>query len=172
MTLIVEDGTGKVDAESYGSVAAANTYHTNRLNTGWDDFSDAEKEGALRKASQYIDITYGSRFPGYQLTSTQALLWPRVWTIYGQGGTGGYFGPTPISPVLPNQVVQATFEAALRAASADLLPDTDAPVASTTVGPLSVTYFQGDQRGKTYPLIDRIIQIVLGGGGGGTVERG
>ena len=35
MALIVEDGTGLANAESYVSVADATTYHTNYGNTAW-----------------------------------------------------------------------------------------------------------------------------------------
>lgn len=54
MALIVEDGTGLADAESYLSVADADTYHADRNNEAWQDYSTAEKEAALRKATQYI----------------------------------------------------------------------------------------------------------------------
>lgn len=171
MALVVEDGTGKADAESYGSVADADTYHAKFGNLGWADFTTEEKESSLRRATQYIDATYGRRYPGYQLNQTQALLWPRIWNSYQATPSGGVYIPLPISPALPPQVVTATYEAALRAASAELLADEDAPVASQSVGPISVTYFQGQSRRKTYPLIDRIISQVLGGGMMGTVER-
>jgi hypothetical protein len=172
MSLIVEDGTGLANAESYGSVADADTYHANFGNLGWADFTTGEKESVLRKATQYIDITYGSRFPGYVVNTTQGLLWPRVWSVWESTSDGGGFFPTPISPALPIPVIRATFEAALRAAASDLLGDLDAPVLSTTVGPISVTYAEGSSGFKTYPLIDRIIGLVLSSGAAtGMVER-
>lgn len=171
MTLIVEDGTGKADAESYGSVADADTYHSKFGNSGWADFTTDEKESSLRRAAQYIDITYGSRYPGYVVRPTQALGWPRVWSVYGYGNSG-VFVLTPISPLVPPQVIHAGFEAALRAASADLLGDEGAPVQSTSVGPISVSYFQGQAARKTYPLIDRLMGAVCGGAAAGNMERG
>ena len=51
MSLVVEDGTGKADAESYISVADADTYHSNRGNTDWAALTTTEKEQLLRGAT-------------------------------------------------------------------------------------------------------------------------
>ena len=53
MTLVIEDGTGKSNAESYISVADADTYHSNRGNTDWAALTTAEKERLLRIATDY-----------------------------------------------------------------------------------------------------------------------
>ena len=78
MSLIVEDGTGRADAESYASVSVADAYHTARGNTAWAALATtALKEAALRKATDYLGQTYGLRWKGYRMTTTQALDWPR-----------------------------------------------------------------------------------------------
>lgn len=153
MTLTVEDGTGLETAESYLSVADADTYHADRNNTAWTDYSTAEKEAALRKATQYIDGRWGGRFPGAQLTDTQALCWPR--------------DPNDWPDVLPKPLIHSCAELALRAAAEDLMPDLDrgGAVQSQSVGPLSVSYFEGAAPGKTYPWVDRLMARLIGSTG-------
>lgn len=72
MALIVETGTGLANADSYVSLADASAYHA-----ALNQFDWFEDEGALRIATQALDLLYGSRFAGERLTDTQALLWPR-----------------------------------------------------------------------------------------------
>jgi hypothetical protein len=81
MALIVEDGTGLANAESYISEADADTYFTAYTGTTeattWAAATTAGKEAALRIATQYLDVTYGHRWRGVKGSSTQALSWPR-----------------------------------------------------------------------------------------------
>lgn len=145
MTIIVEDGTGKADAETYVSVSVADAYHTAMGNTAWTG-TDAAKEVALRRAAQYIDNRY--RFRGERKTATQALEWPRVnyelsWRVEGW-------------PV--KALADATCEAALRALSATLQTDVAGDqITEETVGPITVKYAakSGQQR---YPLVDSLLQ--------------
>jgi hypothetical protein len=76
MALVVEDGTARADAESYCSVAAADTYHANRGNTVWAALTQTVKEQCLRKATDYM-VVYRNAWDGYRKTTTQALDWPR-----------------------------------------------------------------------------------------------
>ena len=72
MALVVEDGTGKADAESYVSVATFRAWAASRgylLPTG-----DSDVEALLRKACDYIER---KQFIGTPLVSTQALSFPR-----------------------------------------------------------------------------------------------
>lgn len=77
MALIVEDGTGLATAESYISVADADTYIANFKGavSVWDSATEASKEIAARNATQYLDDGY--LFIGGKETSAQALQWPR-----------------------------------------------------------------------------------------------
>ena len=78
MSLIVEDGSIVTGAESYISVADASTYHTARGNAAWAALaSDAVREQCLRKATDYMEQVYRSRWQGCRVGETQALSWPR-----------------------------------------------------------------------------------------------
>jgi len=75
MVLIVEDGTGVADAESYVSVAALRTWATGRgylLPT-----EDAEVESLLRKACDFIER---KSFVGTVEFTDQPLSFPRLIT--------------------------------------------------------------------------------------------
>lgn len=56
--LIVEDGTGKPDAESYISVEEADELNEKFGNVGWSARTD--KEVKLRRATRYFDMTFGA----------------------------------------------------------------------------------------------------------------
>lgn len=75
-TLIVEDGTGKADANSYATVAEADAYHETRLFvTAWTGASTPDKTAALIWATRVIDEQ--TTWDGARVDQRQALQWPR-----------------------------------------------------------------------------------------------
>lgn len=74
--MIVEDGSGLANSNSYVDLEFADAYHTDRGNSAWTG-DNAIKEAALIRATDYIDQVYGSRWIGNSLTEDQALAWPR-----------------------------------------------------------------------------------------------
>ena len=174
MALIVEDGTGKADAEAFISAADASTYHTARGNAAWAALaSDTVREQMLRKATDYMQQIYKLRWKGVPVTTTQALDWPRAYVsreyVYSTAGTppssidGTLWWP---SDEVPTAVARACAELALRAIDGDLAEDLDVPVTSETVGPISVTYAAGARQTKTYRAIDAMLSPFLEGTGG------
>lgn len=160
MALEVEDGTGKSTAESYISVAEASTYHTARGNTAWAALTtDALREAALRKATDYMRQAYRSRWQGYKVNEDQALDWPRY-----DVEVEGY---AVDSDIVPTEIKNACAELALKASSADLNPDLTQGVLSEQVGSISVTYDKGSPQFVRYRAIDAIIAPYLKAGGGG-----
>lgn len=86
MSIIVEDGTGKTDAESYASVAQADAIiSAHGLAANWSALADEAKEAALRAATMWIDASFSHRFSGVRLYETQALEWPRGFAAYARG---------------------------------------------------------------------------------------
>ncbi len=108
--MIVENGTGLTNADSYVTVAEADTYATARNWTDWNG-TTAQKQAALISATAYIDANY--RFKGTLLTLTQSLAWPRVDVTDGEGRT--------ITGV-PSKVKSATIELARQAHLGPLVP--------------------------------------------------
>ena len=120
MALTAEDGSGVPSAESYASVALADAYWAARshdaLSSTWAGAAEADKEGALREATGFVDGTYGPFYIGQRRGFVQGLMWPRTFAK----DEAGYE-----LPALPKQVIEATCELAVRALSARLAGDQD-----------------------------------------------
>lgn len=160
MAFVVEDGTGKADSNSYGAVADADAYFTDRQVTDWAG-TQQDKEGALIRATDYIEFRFGDRFIGTKKTDQQALSWPR-------SNAKGY-----ADNVIPMKLQRACFEYALRALDKEPLapdPELDASgmaVVTTRekVGPLE-TEFAKVQSGlgatvqlfRPYPAADALLK--------------
>ena len=165
MTLIVEDGSGKSDSESYISVADASNYHTVRGNTAWAALTtDALREAALRRATDYMRQAYRSRWQGYKVNEDQALDWPRY-----DVEVEGY---AIDSDIVPTEVKNACAELALKASAAELNPDLTQGVLSEQVGSIQVTYDKASPQFTRYRAIDAILSPYLKAGGGGGISMG
>jgi hypothetical protein len=163
VTLIVEDGAGRADAESYVDLSSADVYATaHGLTFPIDPAEPAER--ALRRATSWIDGVYRTRFTGFRKElRVQALEWPRR----GAYDIHGY----PIGESeLPRELIAATIEAAVRelATPGVLTPDiTPGKLKSqVSVGDISVTYALGsgvqDQR-MVMTVIDQIMSALICG---------
>jgi len=162
MTIIVETGAIVSGANSYVSLADADSYHSLRLNAGWTG-TDAVKEAALVRAAQYIDVRYS--FDGVPMNSEQPMAWPRyIWL-----DTDNRYVP---SDSIPQCVKDAQCEVALLAISGELLPaqDRGGRIASQSVSGVAVSYFADAPSGRTFPLIDAILRRVTTSNGGLTAE--
>jgi len=168
MALITEDGSAKADAESFATVAFADTYHSNRGNTAWAALaSTAIKEAALRKATDYMAQQYARRWLGHRTTSTQALEWPRAWVPLPSDPFDNYYA----SDVMPAPVKSACAELALRAAAGDLTDDEAQPIAAVSAGSVSVTFQPGSSGRKRYPAVDGLLAQLLTPSTGVTIVR-
>lgn len=154
MSLIVEDGTGKADAESYCSVAAADTYWGKRglAVSG----TEGQKETFLRRATDYMTQNYSQRWKGYRIGSTQALDWPR--------NSVDRFGYILASTDLPPELAKACAELAYRASTGELLePDVGPQVQQEVLGPLSTSYFEGGRQNTKFTSVDKLLSCLLDG---------
>jgi hypothetical protein len=180
MALVVEDGTGLANANSYASVADADAYHELRGNSVWTEAADSDKEIALVRATDYIDL---SSFKGEAEEPGQALQFPRH-DLYNRNGE-------QVGGTVPVEIERACYEYALSSftASGDLqeltpTPDQSEPRALTLernkVGTLETEQRFDSSAGirvkKSYPRADRILSTsgyLLNGGAGsaGSVIR-
>lgn len=111
MALVVEDGTGLVNSESYISIAEADLYHSNRGNLGWTG-TNTVKENSLRKATEYLDRTYS--FKGALVKFNQSLKWPRYLVVDDEGRN--------LSNQIPKVIKDAIAELALLSLTTTLDP--------------------------------------------------
>jgi hypothetical protein len=168
MSLIVEDGTGKADAESYVSVVEANAYHTKRGNAAWADLDTPVKEQYLRQASDYLAQNYATLWKGSRLTTFQALDWPR-WNVMRPDITP-YLTLDP--NVIPTAIKSASCELALRCINGALSPDLTTQVVKEAIGPISVEYLPGARQTPRYEAIERLLDPFLQASGGARLVRG
>lgn len=118
--LIVEDGTGLPDADSFLSIDYADQYNADRGHTGWAEMTATQKAAALRLATDYIENQYAMQWAGRRLTGTQALGFPRD-SVSG----------------VPPLLMQATAYVAYRVTQlrfAPLIPDLGPQVISMKIG--------------------------------------
>jgi hypothetical protein len=79
MPFVVEDGTGLDNSNSYESVAEFNDYCSLRGLEITANYTPMDKERALIKATDFIDLT--KKFKGRKLLVTQALEFPRAYLV-------------------------------------------------------------------------------------------
>lgn len=154
MALIVEDGTGKTDAQSFVSVTDANTYASARGDTGWTGAADADKEKALIKATDFLCRYY--IWVGTKKTQAQALVWPR-------SGAEDWDGYSIAVTVVPSAVKDACVELAMRARTKDLLPDLarGGRVSSVRAGSVFVAFNRDAPVNKVYQTVDMLLRGLI-----------
>lgn len=163
MALTAEDGTGKTDADAFVTLAAFKAYCDTR-GTDYSDYSDAQLEQAIVRATDYL--SEGFSWKGYKVKprgttgGEQALAWPR----YNATDRGGY---SVASDSVPREVQQATHEvAAAEMASPGVMQPTYTPserVKREKVGPLETEYHIADTSPQSSrPVILRVRDLIGG----------
>ncbi|CAB5220390.1 hypothetical protein UFOVP233_64 [uncultured Caudovirales phage] len=147
MALIVEDNTGRADAESYLSVADFKVY-CDKWGYSYTGFTDTVIEQKLRLATAYIDTIF--RYKGIRFVSTQMLEFPRTslidWSGYEVAG-------------VPARVIKACAELAFKGFTESLYTDLDrgGRTTSESVGPISVSYAADAPAGKMYRFAEQLL---------------
>jgi hypothetical protein len=160
VAIVVEDGSGKTDAECYATLVETDAYHTAMGDTTWGAESEADREVAKRKAAQYLDLTYGGRWRGERANDTQALAWPRS----SVEDDDGY---AIDSDAIPQKLKDAEAVAAYLFLTTDILADIDDPAAvesySVKVGPITETtkYVGGNPATTWYRRIDMLVSALV-----------
>lgn len=172
MALIVEDGSGLPNAESYISVTDADTYFANRGNAAWAALDTTTKEQSLRAATDYMSQTFRLRWVGMRVTITQGLDWPRAWVPIVDSPSGYRAFPAYLAlDVVPAEVSRACAELAVRSSASELSPDLTTQVTRETVGPITVEYAQGARQTPFYKSVEAWLAPYLKARGGVDVVR-
>lgn len=164
---------GASNANSYVTVATADTYFDERVNTSaWDDASTDNQERALIMATRRLDQEHYKGEPVKPLTdvevsattSTQALKWPRYSTYDDSGWAFDH-------EEIPVIVQHATMELALRVlndGSTDTLADTGLEqFESVKIGPIDVVPRLSYRAGRLPETVERLLRPVLATVSGG-----
>lgn len=166
MPYVVEDGSGLAAANQYVSAAYVAEY---ALDAGLT-VPAGSVDGAIVRASRWIDGRFGARFSGSRLQGrAQGLEWPRT-------GATDFAGAAVASNEVPAEIQRATAEAALRElrSPGSLSPDQAQGAAGASVkrvrkkvGPLETETEYSDSgsnwSASGFPAIDAILAGLLGG---------
>jgi hypothetical protein len=164
--LIIEDGTGKADSESYASVAFFKSF---AKSLGETPPGDLECEVLLRKAME--PLRRGDAYVGYRASRNQALDWPRTGVVVEGFGFA--------SNELPAELARAQCIYAIEAHKGlDLMPtrpaNTQGAIVEETIGPLTTRYAESGMA-ISVPRVERaerILSVLLRNGGGFRLIRG
>ena len=144
MTMIVEDGTVIANANSYLSVAAADTYFTEHGSpTDWSDLTTGDKESALKYATKWLDNNY--KWYSCIISTSQVLDWPRKAFTDSEGRSIGGSG------IMPQDLLDATAEMALEQTKSSLV-ESSANVRRERIGSSEVEY-TGSGSSRSYAFI-------------------
>lgn len=118
--LIVEDGTGLANAESYVSVAYADDYVSKYATpteaAAWTALDNAGKERALRQGTDFLETRYRTLWVSRRTSQLQRLSWPRSFVDDADCFPVG-------SDEVPEQVKRADVIAALQSLRGDMIPN-------------------------------------------------
>lgn len=154
----------QIGIDSFTSVADADAYWTDHSGgTGWAAALSADKEAALREASQYIDKSYSWRgdHPG---DASQLLSWPRYNVIDRQGRVRS-------STEVPAEVKDATAWLAEQALSGELLPAQarGGRIKGLKAGSVQVEYEDNAPAQSSYDYVDLLVSGLIKGGKNTTI---
>ena len=174
MILVVEDGSGLPDANSYCSISFAEEYLSTYVSYARSFFEAREsiKEASLARGTEYLDITFNGRWSGLKTSKEQGLAFPRrnVW----MSSLSAYYP----SSTVPTTIKRATAFAAFVSLEDPTLFETGSMLQSSSIqgatiksefvklGDIErrVDYLGGKVEttftGKTN-LLDKIHQLVL-----------
>lgn len=151
MSLVIEDGTGKANAESYASVAQLRAAALAIGATVPSKESDCEI--LLRKAMRLM--LRGDDYIGSRAYRVQALDWPRVGVVINRFGYA--------ASELPPQLIDAQCIYAIESQSTNLLPTIQAnsqgSVVEQTVGPITTRYAPGAMQNAT-PIVSAATRVM------------
>ena len=152
---------GDPNANSYCTVAEANTYHDAHLyGTVWSEAETAQKTVALIWATRLLDEMCD--WVGEKINSTQALRWPR-------GGAYDRDDYELDNASIPRFLVNATAELARHLLIKDRLQEMDENVAgleAVKAGPVEVNFSSMDRIDLLPPSVDQMIKDFSKGASG------
>lgn len=154
MAFVVETGAGLADSNSFASVAEADAYFSDRGVTAWGSLTTAVKQTSLIKATDYLEATYSQAWIGDKVSLAQALSFPRTNMV-----SEGFYLP---SDEVPNRVVYATIEMALRASTGEvLISDQSQQIVKEKVDVIETTYSEFSDPAQRYPYVNKLLSALL-----------
>lgn len=151
--IVIEDGTGIANANSYGSLAGARSYASDRGIVLSSD--DVIVSALLVNATDYLE---SFDYVGKQKTNTQSLSWPRSCVLYPDASS---FPDNAI----PGQLIKAQYQAVIdQAGGIDLQPSVDVSQGYITESKVDVlmTKFSESVGTSRQPFLPKVFQLLDG----------
>lgn len=161
MSLVLEEGEGLPDAESFVSVADADTFWADRGIIAWTGLTEPAKEAALRQGFDYLGLAF--RWPGQPKMVDQRGPFPRG-MAFDRSGVAIPENSVPIAVVTANILLafEATRVNLLQAATVEPALNSK----QVKIGPITIQrdYDTGRQpRGlPRFPQVDAVISVIAG----------
>ena len=145
---------GATNANSYCTLAEANTYHESRLyTTSWTDAEDDNKVIALIWATRMLDEICD--WVGEKSTGEQALRWPR-WDAWDKDGYN--LDANTIPTFLKNATAELAFQLILKD-RLQTMDDSIGGLKSVTAGSVSVDF---DKMDRIQALPQSVLNLIKG----------
>lgn len=168
MALIVEDGTGLTNADSFISFADASTYliSRNKVSPAGSSFPTDQTTGEalLRQAADYMEGYYRFQWAGWKVTPYSSLSWPRNGVILTDTGYPIYEGRFAYGEfIVPNNVVptlvaQCQAILALYAVDGPLAPVIERVITMEKLDILQTNY---DPNSPAYTIFREVNMLLL-----------
>ena len=145
--MVVEDGTGIQNANSYVTIEYADSYFQARNSSGWSSLTTAIKESALIQVTDFIDNIF--QWYGKKEFENQSLRFPRKnLTDYEGAEIKG----------VPDCLKQAVCDAAIITLKSELFQSSEVngDVVSENITSLSFTYSKTERKITSRTLYDSI----------------
>lgn len=148
--LIIEDGSIVENANAYINETYADSYHTQRGNAAWGAATPTQKQTAIIRATQSIDMLYKSLWLGSLVDSSkQSLEFPRK----------GLF--TIRDDEIPTALKKAVAEAALRELNEpnSIMPDLErgGKIKRVRAGSVEVEYSSRAEAATVYAMFNSLL---------------
>lgn len=145
-----------VGTDAYQDVAGADAYFLARgSNDSWDNADAAEKEGALRYASAWLDGKFNWR--GVIAANVQVLGWPRF-------GATDDEGRLVSSVTIPQRIKDAAAEVALIHIDDPVNAPTGRETSAEKIGPIEVRYMESAAAKQTLDYVRLLLRGLTEGG--------
>ncbi len=157
MALVVETGDIVTGAESYISVADADTYFTIfGPSTAWAALNTSQKESSLRLATQFIDQEW--KFHADLIDIEQPLSWPRTMFTDDDNRVVGGLGSMPIDLKYATAVLALQFSQSNPMTSVSEY-SSDQNIKREKIGPSETEYYDGAAAfiATTNPVVKRYL---------------
>lgn len=176
MSLIIETGAIVPDANAYVDVAYVDAYWAQRADTVWiaegqpGAPTTSAKEGAIIRATDYMEQVYRLLWKGSRRTKEQPLTWPRIGVFLGSPtSNGGYAifdnqGWVIQYNEIPNPLKLASAELAKRALTTNLIPDLqpdDMGKRMEKIGPLETHWSGGRLNYAKFRAVEGYLQDII-----------